>query len=184
MDNRYIVVGGVIILGVVLIILLSFGSSKLPSFDEQSLLNTGVNSGQQAQQTPPPQVTELQGQDIQVGTGSAAVASGDTITVHYTGTYLDGSKFDSSYDRNEPFTVVIGTGQVIPGFDQGVVGMKVGGKRKLIIPPSLAYGEKGAGPIPPNTPLQFEIYLLDIKPKEAPTPSPESSQTPSPTPAQ
>jgi len=103
-------------------------------------------------------------EDIQVGTGSA-VKSGDTVSVHYLGTLLDGTKFDSSYDRNEPFTTQIGVGAVIPGWDQGMIGMKVGGKRKLTIPSSLGYGEMGAGRIiPPGAGLIFEIELLDVKP--------------------
>ena len=101
-------------------------------------------------------------EDTQVGTGTAA-ASGNTITVNYTGMLTDGKVFDSSQGR-EPLTVEIGTGKVIAGWDQGIIGMKVGGKRRLIIPPSLAYGEKGAGGvIPPNAVLIFDIDLLDAK---------------------
>ena len=99
--------------------------------------------------------------DVVVGTGATAV-SGDTVTVHYIGTFTNGTKFDSSYDRNQPFTFRLGTGQVIAGFDQGVTGMRVGGKRRLTIPPSLAYGSQGQGSIPPNTTLVFEVDLLSI----------------------
>ena len=99
--------------------------------------------------------------DVVVGTGATAV-SGDTVTVHYIGTFTNGSKFDSSYDRNQPFTFRLGAGQVIAGFDQGVTGMRVGGKRRLTIPPSLAYGSQGQGSIPPNTTLVFEVDLLSI----------------------
>jgi FKBP-type peptidyl-prolyl cis-trans isomerase len=101
-------------------------------------------------------------EDLTVGTGQAAKA-GDTISVHYTGYLADGTKFDSSLDRNQPYEFVLGTGNVIPGWDQGLVGMKVGGKRRLTIPPVLAYGAKGNGPIPPNATLTFEVELLDIK---------------------
>jgi FKBP-type peptidyl-prolyl cis-trans isomerase len=96
-----------------------------------------------------------------VGTGATAV-SGDTVTVHYIGTFTNGTKFDSSYDLNQPFTFRLGAGQVIAGFDQGVTGMRVGGKRRLTIPPSLAYGSQGQGSIPPNTTLVFEVDLLSI----------------------
>ncbi len=99
--------------------------------------------------------------DVVVGTGATAV-SGDTVTVHYIGTFTNGTKFDSSYDRNQPFTFRLGAGQVIAGFDQGVTGMRVGGKRRLTIPPSLAYGSQGQGSIPPNTTLVFEVDLLSI----------------------
>lgn len=99
--------------------------------------------------------------DVVVGTGATAV-SGDTVTVHYIGTFTNGTKFDSSYDRNQPFSFQLGTGQVIAGFDQGVTGMKVGGKRRLTIPPSLAYGSTGQGSIPPNTTIVFEVDLLSI----------------------
>jgi len=100
-------------------------------------------------------------EDLVVGTGATA-ATGDTVTVHYIGTFTNGTKFDSSYDRNQPFSFRLGAGQVIAGFDQGVTGMKVGGKRRLTIPPSLAYGSTGQGPIPPNSTLVFEIDLLSI----------------------
>ncbi|OGE33554.1 peptidylprolyl isomerase [Candidatus Daviesbacteria bacterium RIFCSPLOWO2_02_FULL_41_8] len=106
---------------------------------------------------------ELKIEDIKEGTGSA-VKSGDIITIHYSGTLLNGTKFDSSYDRGQPFQTQIGVGQVIKGWDQGLIGMKVGGKRKLTIPPDLAYGERGAGAvIPPNATLIFDLELLDIK---------------------
>lgn len=101
-------------------------------------------------------------QDIQVGTGKE-VKSGDTISIHYKGTLLDGTKFDSSYDRGTPFETKIGVGQVIKGWDEGVVGMKVGGKRKLVIPPNLGYGSQDMGVIPPNSILVFEVELIGIK---------------------
>lgn len=100
-------------------------------------------------------------QDEVVGNGQE-VKSGDTVTVNYIGTLENGTKFDSSYDRNQPFTTQIGVGQVIKGWDEGIVGMKEGGKRKLIIPADLGYGSQGVGSIPPNSTLIFEIELLSV----------------------
>ena len=108
-------------------------------------------------------VTELQIEEITVGTGDEAVA-GKKVTVHYTGTLTDGTKFDSSKDRDVPFTFNLGAGEVIQGWDQGVVGMKVGGVRMLTIPPELGYGAAGAGGvIPPNAILVFEVELLGVE---------------------
>lgn len=108
-------------------------------------------------------VTELKIEKIKEGKGTKAT-SGRQVTVHYTGTLTNGKKFDSSVDRNQPFTFVLGIKQVIQGWDQGVEGMKVGEKRKLTIPPHLGYGERGAGDvIPPNSTLIFEVELLDVK---------------------
>ncbi|MBX4211181.1 MAG: FKBP-type peptidyl-prolyl cis-trans isomerase [Candidatus Yanofskybacteria bacterium] len=102
-------------------------------------------------------------EDLKVGTGPAAQA-GQAVTVHYTGWLTNGQKFDSSVDRGQPFSFILGGGMVIPGWDQGLVGMKVGGKRKLTIPPDLAYGPRGAGGvIPPNATLVFEVDLLGVQ---------------------
>lgn len=103
----------------------------------------------------------MQIKDLIVGTGAEA-KKGDTLSVNYLGEFLDGKKFDSSYDRNEPFEFVVGAGQVIRGWDLGFLGMKVGGKRSLVIPPDLAYGEKGYGPIPPSSTLKFTVELLGV----------------------
>jgi len=110
----------------------------------------------------PSKVTELIIEDTKIGTGSA-VKSGDIVSIHYLGTLEDGTKFDSSYDQNKPFETKIGVGQVIEGWDKGVVGMKVGGKRKLTIPYQMAYGEDGYGPIPSKATLIFEVELVSIK---------------------
>ena len=101
--------------------------------------------------------------DQEVGTGDVAVA-GKTASVHYTGWLENGKKFDSSVDRKEPFSFRVGAGQVIKGWDEGVLGMKIGGKRKLIIPPQLGYGARGAGGvIPPNATLTFDVELLELR---------------------
>lgn len=109
----------------------------------------------------------LRYEDVKVGTGAEAV-SGNTVDVHYTG-WLDeqghkGNKFDSSVDRGAPFSFPLGAGRVIKGWDEGVAGMKVGGKRTLMIPPDLGYGARGAGGvIPPNASLIFDVELLEVK---------------------
>lgn len=122
--------------------------------------------------TPPPDgsVVELQRIDGKVGSGAVATAGSD-VTVHYTGWLYSesarnkhGLKFDSSVDRGEPFTFLLGAGQVIRGWDDGVAGMKVGGKRTLLVPPDYGYGRDGAGGvIPPNASLVFDVELLDVK---------------------
>ncbi len=104
----------------------------------------------------------LQYIDVEVGTGESPT-NGQIVKVHYTGTLVDGKKFDSSVDRNEPFEFPIGQGRVIKGWDEGVLTMKIGGKRKLIIPAELGYGSRGIGPIPPNSTLIFDVELLGVK---------------------
>lgn len=102
-------------------------------------------------------------EELEIGTGEEA-RDGHRVAMHYKGTFQDGRKFDSSYDRNQPFSFSIGKGEVIKGFDLGVLGMKVGGKRKVKIPADLAYGKRGAGGvIPPDTDLIFELELLGVK---------------------
>lgn len=135
-------------------------------------------SGCQAESNSPPQekpamtatITELQKIDTQVGTGREA-EPGFNVTVHYTGWLYDeaaegkkGKKFDSSLDRKQPFNFFLGGGQVIQGWDEGFAGMKIGGKRTLIIPSEMGYGARGAGgAIPPNATLVFDVELLDVK---------------------
>lgn len=105
----------------------------------------------------------LRYEDQRTGTGDEATGPGQTVIVHYTGYLDDGTKFDSSHDRGDPFSFPLGVGYVIPGWDQGIVGMRVGGRRKLTIPPELGYGARGAGGvIPPNATLIFEVELLEI----------------------
>jgi FKBP-type peptidyl-prolyl cis-trans isomerase len=110
----------------------------------------------------PADAQQLKVEDIKVGTGATAVA-GKTVTAHYTGTLTDGTKFDSSKDRGRPFSFTLGAGQVIRGWDEGLVGMREGGIRKLTIPPHMGYGSRAAGRIPPNSTLVFEIEMLKVE---------------------
>jgi FKBP-type peptidyl-prolyl cis-trans isomerase len=103
----------------------------------------------------------VQSEVLVEGAGDIA-ATGDTVSVQYVGTLEDGTQFDSSYDGDQPFNFTLGQGEVIQGWDQGIVGMKVGEKRKLTIPSELAYGETGQGSIPPNATLIFEVELLEV----------------------
>jgi FKBP-type peptidyl-prolyl cis-trans isomerase len=127
--------------------------------EETGTNSAGGNAQVAMQATPAPKVEIT---DVTSGKGTEAVA-GKSVTVHYTGTLKDGTKFDSSVDRKQPFTFTLGKGEVIKGWDQGVAGMKIGGKRKLSIPPELAYGSNAVGAIPANSTLLFEIELLEVK---------------------
>ena len=105
----------------------------------------------------------LRYEDLEIGDGQEATGPGQTVIVHYAGWLEDGTEFDSSIKRNDPFSFPLGCGLVIKGWDEGVVGMKIGGRRRLIIPPELGYGAQGAGGvIPPNATLTFEVSLLEI----------------------
>jgi FKBP-type peptidyl-prolyl cis-trans isomerase len=101
-------------------------------------------------------------EDVQLGEGEE-VKSGDTISVHYVGKLSDGTQFDSSIERGEPLKFVVGEGMLIKGFDQGVIGMKLGGKRRLVIPPELGYGDQQVGPIPANSTIVFDVELVKIE---------------------
>ena len=126
----------------------------VPAFASQEVKKTGGKKVSTA--------SGLKYVDVVVGKGASPTA-GKLVKVHYTGTLENGKKFDSSVDRNEPFSFTIGVGQVIKGWDEGVMTMKVGGKRKLIIPSNLGYGARGAGgDIPPNATLLFDVELLDV----------------------
>ena len=128
-----------------------------PKADNKQTQNTmpAQEQNEQAQ-------TELQIEDLIAGTGEEA-RTGNTVSVHYKGTLLNGTVFDSSYNRGTPFSFILGQNSVIQGWEQGILGMRVGGKRKLVIPPDLAYGPRAMGLIPANSTLVFEVTLLDIK---------------------
>ncbi|MCL4384024.1 FKBP-type peptidyl-prolyl cis-trans isomerase [Patescibacteria group bacterium] len=164
-----LVVVVLLIVGVVVILSqkpasLPSGSSAVPTLEPVSSTPAiTVNPNQLSVNPTPSTMSQLKIEDLKIGTGSA-VKAGDTILINYVGTLLNGQKFDSSYDRGQPFETQIGVGQVIKGWDEGVVGMKVGGKRRLTIPPELAYGDRGAGNvIPPKSTLVFEVELVSIK---------------------
>ncbi len=135
------------------------------------LLSVAACTKKEKEETPVPaaqQQPEIKDLLMQVATPAKdkkakEAVEGKTLKVHYKGTFLDGKEFDSSYTRNQPFEFKLGAKQVIQGWEIGTKGMKVGEKRILVVPPQMAYGEQGAGPIPPNTPLRFEIELLDVK---------------------
>lgn len=164
-----------------------FGCSKLTEPPKQETIQTEPASAPSAEAKPanaqpsvtakpaeapakpadpaPPTNEKLGVKDVVVGKGAEAKA-GDSVKVHYVGTLVDGTEFDSSKKANKPFDFDLGAGRVIKGWDQGVAGMKVGGKRKLTIPPSLGYGARGAPPvIPPNATLLFDVELLEVKKK-------------------
>jgi peptidylprolyl isomerase len=140
--------------------LMTSNESGNSAISESLLGNLGVLEAPQGEATATQEGLVIQ--DVTPGTGAEAVA-GKTITVHYTGVLEDGTVFDSSIPRGVPFEFPLGEGRVIKGWDQGVLGMKVGGKRILVIPPELAYGSAGVGPIPPNATLIFQVELLDVK---------------------
>lgn len=149
------------IVAAVILVFIFFGFDKIfggliwSEVDEEISLQEGVteqnmdNSG-------------LKIEDVVLGTGAEALP-GTVVFVHYLGTFTNGVKFDSSYDRGEPIQFILGSGYVIKGWDQGLIGMKVGGKRKLTIPPELGYGATARGPIPPNSTLLFDVELVGVE---------------------
>ncbi|MDX6607087.1 MAG: hypothetical protein QOD14_1627 [Solirubrobacterales bacterium] len=161
MDRRVIglLVGGGILAVVVVVVLLARGGGSGGA--TTSVADTGPKPTVEVPKGPAP--TQLVVKDLKTGDGVAA-KSGDQVSVQYVGVlYSDGKQFDSSWDRGQPFSFQLGGGQVIPGWDQGVAGMKVGGRRELIIPPALGYGAQGQPPtIPANATLVFVIDLVSV----------------------
>jgi len=148
-----------------IVLLLLLAAVSIPACSQKESSSAPQKSAETQAAPPAGAVTTASGlsyTDIVAGTG-AAPTSGKNVTVHYTGWLVDGTKFDSSVDRGQPFVFRIGAGEVIPGWDEGVMSMKVGGKRKLIIPSQLGYGAAGAGGvIPPDATLVFEVELLEV----------------------
>ena len=153
---------------VVLALLMFEGSirSFIKNFTQNinTTLSTDMNSQNTVEENPRTSSSGLVVEDIVLGEGLEATL-GSTVTVHYTGTLVNGTKFDSSLDRGVPFSFQLGVGYVIVGWDEGVLGMKVGGKRKLVIPPQLGYGSAAGHPLQNET-LIFEIEVLDVKPSQ------------------
>jgi FKBP-type peptidyl-prolyl cis-trans isomerase FkpA len=143
------------VLAVLLVLAWIFVMNRSNS-DDQAAAAAGSESGQEQVEG-----AELGIEDVKIGSGAEARA-GQTVAVHYVGTLEDGTKFDSSRDRGEPFTFTLGAGQVIQGWELGVSGMREGGVRNLVIPPELGYGERDLGAIPPNSTLYFEVELITI----------------------
>jgi FKBP-type peptidyl-prolyl cis-trans isomerase len=147
------------ILAILLIIFLVIGFVfiKKQNYNENSLENNEKIIIKQKNM-------EVKKEILKEGSGEQQVVKGNSVSVHYTGTFEDGAKLDSSVDRNQPFNFTVGIGQVIPGWDEGLIGMKIGEKSKLTIPPEMGYGPAGIpGAIPPNSTLIFEVELLEIK---------------------
>ena len=162
MDRRVIglLAAGGILAVVVIVILVGRGGG---SDDKASKASIEIPNGPTVELPTGPAPTQLVVKDLKAGTGAEA-KSGDQVSVQYVGVlYDDGTKFDSSYDHGQPFSFKLGGGNVIPGWDQGVAGMKVGGRRELVIPPNLAYGAQGQPPtIPANATLVFVIDLVSV----------------------
>jgi len=154
-DNKYLSILGAVFI-VIIALVLAYKYMITPS--EQS-----SNNQQEEQIELNNQKPKFNIETLKPGQGEKQAQNGDKLTVHYVGTLINGTKFDSSLDRNMPFTFTLGQGQVIPGWDIGLLGAKIGEKRKLTIPPEMGYGDKDMGKIPPNSNLIFEVEILNIQ---------------------
>ena len=163
-ENIPVIIAAVVI--VVLIVLAIVLMGKRPASQKQAAsLPNAVATSSAASDSATTTADGLQITDVTVGTGAVAQA-GDTVTVSYVGSFPDGQVFDASANHGGSFSFVLGVGHVIPGWDEGVLGMRVGGERKLVVPPALGYGASGTpdGTIPPNATLDFDIKLLNVQP--------------------
>ncbi len=151
----------ILFLGMGLVAMAAFGTAATPVVTPKEVKTSKETTTPKGKMTT---ITKgLEYEELKVGTGDEA-KPGKTVSVHYTGWLTNGTKFDSSVDRGQPFTFPLGGGQVIQGWDKGFAGMKIGGKRKLYIDPEMGYGTRGAPPvIPPNSKLVFEVELLAVK---------------------
>ncbi len=155
--RKKIIIGIIILVVVILVVYVALFAPSINISDNTGSITPTIMQGNSTAND------KVKIEDLKVGSGQM-VKSGDTIVVNYKGTLTNGKQFDSSYDRHQPFTTQIGVGRVIKGWDEGILGMKVGGIRRLTIPPSLGYGSQGAGAdIPPNATLIFEVELVSIK---------------------
>lgn len=163
----------------IVLVVLAVGIFYLSSAKNNQNKNTNSSKEESKNEVQPKkeEISDLKIEVLKQGSGEVVSKNGDILTVNYVGTLEDGTKFDSSLDRGVPFKLNLGTGETIKGWDQGLVGMKIGEKRKLTIPSKLAYGERGAGNlIPPNTTLIFEVELLGIEePKKEVQPKKEEA---------
>ncbi len=169
--NTWIAIGAAL----AVIVFLFWGNLITGLFGSSSSTTNGNPTGATTTQEDMNITTGVKTTDEVVGTGPVA-AVGDTVTVNYVGTLTNGTVFDSSIARNQPFTFHLGAGEVIRGWDEGLVGMRVGGTRKLTIAPDFAYGDRAVGPIPANSILIFEVNLLNVAPASTSTASSTSVQ--------
>lgn len=149
---------------VIIVILLIWGGVYYNNKSDRKQQEQAILDAKKEADAAAAMLAKLKIEDVVVGTGAEA-KNGDTVEVNYVGTLDNGAKFDSSYDRKQPFDFQLGSGRVIKGWDLGILGMKVGGKRKLVIPPELAYGNQANGPIPANSTLHFTVEFLSVRGK-------------------